>query len=72
MRSGLSFASIQNRSGAFIAPQSSSFQAAAASASWNQDEDFNLMLTDTGGEMPSRHESGRPPDVRLQTQFIRR
>ena len=50
MRSGLSFASIRNQAGAFVTPESSSFQAAAASASWSQDEDFNLILTDTPGE----------------------
>jgi phosphate transport system substrate-binding protein len=50
IRSGLSFASIQNQAGTFVKPESSSFQAAAASANWRPDEDFNLMLTDAPGE----------------------
>jgi phosphate transport system substrate-binding protein len=50
LRSGLSFASIRNQAGAFITPASSSFQAAAASASWSPEEDFNLMLTDAPGK----------------------
>jgi phosphate transport system substrate-binding protein len=46
----LGYARIRNRAGAFIAPNTASFQAAAAGANWGQARDFYLLLTDAPGE----------------------
>lgn len=50
VQSRLSFALIQNRTGRFITPDPTSFQAAAASADWTRASDFYLLLTDVPGE----------------------
>ena len=46
----LSTALIQNRAGQFVAPDTKTFQAAAASAEWGKTSDFNLMLTNAPGD----------------------
>jgi phosphate transport system substrate-binding protein len=46
----LTTALIRNRAGQFVAPESKSFQAAAASAEWSKTSDFNLMLTNAPGD----------------------
>jgi phosphate transport system substrate-binding protein len=48
-RDHLAWASVQNRSGRFIAPSAASFQAAADGAVWNPSRDFYLILTDAPG-----------------------
>ena len=46
----LSTALIRNRAGQFVAPDTKTFQAAAASAEWSKTSDFNLMLTNAPGD----------------------
>lgn len=46
-RAALSYALVQNASGAFIAPSRSSFQAAAVGADWQRSADFAVSLLDT-------------------------
>lgn len=46
----LSTALIQNRAGQFIAPETKTFQTAAASAEWGKRSDFDLMLTNAPGD----------------------
>jgi phosphate transport system substrate-binding protein len=46
----LSYAVVQNRTGRFIKPDATSFQAAAASADWRTTSDFHLLLTNAPGE----------------------
>ncbi len=46
----LAYALLQNRSGRFIRPDTTSFQAAAASADWGRASDFYVLLTDVPGE----------------------
>jgi phosphate transport system substrate-binding protein len=46
----LSTAMIRNRAGQFVAPDTKTFQAAAASAEWGKTSDFNLMLTNAPGD----------------------
>ena len=41
---------IRNRAGQFVAPNTKTFQAAAASAEWSKTSDFNLMLTNAPGD----------------------
>ena len=48
-RDHLTWGSVQNRAGRFIAPNQASFQAAAAGADWNAARDFYLILTDAPG-----------------------
>jgi phosphate transport system substrate-binding protein len=50
LQSKLAFALLQNKAGAFVAPEPKSFAAAAASAAWSGASDFNLLLTDAPGE----------------------
>jgi phosphate transport system substrate-binding protein len=50
LQSNLSYAVVQNRAGRFIKPDTTGFQAAAASADWKSTRDFYLMLTDAPGE----------------------
>jgi phosphate transport system substrate-binding protein len=50
LKAKLAFALIRNRAGTFVRPDAASFAAAAASADWAAAGDFNLMLTDAGGE----------------------
>ena len=49
-RDKLTWGSVRNRAGRFIAPSQSSFQAAADGADWNAARDFYLILTDAPGE----------------------
>lgn len=48
-RQHLTWGSVQNRAGRFIAPNQASFQAAADSANWDATRDFYLILTDAPG-----------------------
>ncbi len=48
-RAGLAFAEIQNRDGAFVRPDASSFQAAAAAVDWAGSKDFYRQLTNQPG-----------------------
>ena len=41
---------MKNKDGAFVSPDSKSFQAAAASADWAKAPGFNLLLTDQAGK----------------------
>jgi phosphate transport system substrate-binding protein len=50
LQSKLSYASIQNKAGHFVKPETKSFQAAAASGDWKAAADFDLLLTDAPGE----------------------
>jgi phosphate transport system substrate-binding protein len=46
----LAFALMKNKDGAYVAPESKSFQAAAANADWAKAAGFNLLLTDQPGK----------------------
>jgi phosphate transport system substrate-binding protein len=46
----LSYAVIQNRTGRFIKPDPTTFQAAAARADWKSASDFHVLLTNAPGE----------------------
>lgn len=46
----LNYISLQNKSGAFVAPTMDSFQAAAASADWSEKDGFGVVLTNQPGE----------------------
>ena len=48
-RNHLAWAYVQNSSGRFVAPSSTSFAAAAESARWDATKDFFLVLTDAPG-----------------------
>lgn len=45
---GLSYALIRNDAQAFVRPSVESFEATAAGARWDEDEDFDLLLADSG------------------------
>ena len=45
----MTWASVQNSSGNFVAPSAQSFQAAAAGADWSHARDFNLVMTNAPG-----------------------
>lgn len=47
---GLAHALLQNRAGRFVAPDGTTFRAAAAAADWSKTTDFHLLLTDIPGE----------------------
>ncbi len=49
VKSGLSYARIENGAGQFVSPEPKSFQAAAASADWAKAGDFALLLTESNG-----------------------
>lgn len=49
-RSGLPFASIQNKAGNFVKPDPAGVQAAANSVAWDKVEHFNASLTNQPGE----------------------
>ncbi|HET8611335.1 MAG TPA: phosphate ABC transporter substrate-binding protein PstS [Sphingomonas sp.] len=49
LQNGMSWASVQNAAGNFVAPSSASFQAAAASADWAHAQDFHLVMTNAPG-----------------------
>jgi phosphate transport system substrate-binding protein len=46
----LSYGSVQNRAGIFVAPTIESFQAAARTADWSNAREFYLVMTDAPGE----------------------
>lgn len=50
LQAKLSYAVVQNRTGRFIRPDITSFQAAAAGADWRGTSDFHILLADTPGE----------------------
>ena len=45
----MNWASLQNAAGNFVAPNSDTFQAAAATADWSKAEDFDLVMTNAPG-----------------------
>lgn len=49
LQNKMSFASMQNASGAWVQPSAESFAAAAASADWKNAKDFNLVITNAAG-----------------------
>jgi phosphate transport system substrate-binding protein len=50
LQNKMTFTLLKNREGNFVAPNSASFQAAAASADWSQAPRFYLLLTDQPGK----------------------
>ena len=50
LQNQLTYALLKNRSGGFVAPTSTSFQAAAANAKWDKAAGFYLVLTDQPGK----------------------
>lgn len=50
LQNGMSFAQLQNAAGNFVSPSAETFQAAGAGADWAGAKDFNLVITDAGGE----------------------
>mgnify|MGYP003344099889 FL=1 len=69
-----------NRGGEFVAPNSESFQSAAAFAEWEKAPGFNLLLTDqpgkkswpiTGATFILMHaKTGKPDDAKRALQFF--
>ena len=49
LQNKMTYAQLQNKAGKFVSPDSTSFQAAAASADWTHTPGFDLMLTDQPG-----------------------
>lgn len=49
LQNGMAYALLQNSAGNFVAPNSESFSAAAASADWANAKDFNLVMTNAPG-----------------------
>ena len=58
VRGKLIYGLIQNKSGAYVEPDRTSFLAAAEGADWSAEPDFHVLLTDSPGRMPIR--SWRP------------
>lgn len=50
LQNKLTFGLIQNKAGKFVQPDAKSFQAAAASADWQNSKDFHLIMTDAPGD----------------------
>ncbi|HYM71591.1 MAG TPA: phosphate ABC transporter substrate-binding protein PstS [Stellaceae bacterium] len=50
LQNKMTYAQLKNRDGAFVAPDSKSFQAAAANADWSKAPGFYLLLTDQPGK----------------------
>lgn len=50
LKTKLSYATIQNAAGKFVTPEPAAFQAAAASADWAKNSDFDLLLNNAPGE----------------------
>ncbi|MBN2722723.1 MAG: phosphate ABC transporter substrate-binding protein PstS [Deltaproteobacteria bacterium] len=50
LQNSIPFTLIRNKSGKFVKPSSSSFQAAAANAEWEKTPGFRVVLTDQNGE----------------------
>jgi phosphate transport system substrate-binding protein len=49
VQNGMTYAQLQNASGAFVSPSAESFSAAAQSADWAHASDFNLVMTNAPG-----------------------
>ncbi|SAL80660.1 ABC phosphate transporter, periplasmic ligand binding protein [Caballeronia choica] len=49
LQRNLSYAAVQNRSGAYVQPSRASFSAAATAADWTQQPDFYQIVTDAPG-----------------------
>ena len=49
LQTGMSYATLKNAAGNFVAPSAESFAAAAATADWAGARDFNLVITNAGG-----------------------
>ncbi|MBS7458934.1 phosphate ABC transporter substrate-binding protein PstS [Coralloluteibacterium stylophorae] len=49
LQNDMSYASLKNRAGQWVQPDSESFKAAAESAEWGEAEDFYLVMTDAPG-----------------------
>ncbi len=50
LQNKMTYTQLRNREGAFVAPNSASFQAAAANADWAQAPGFYMLLTDQPGK----------------------
>ena len=50
LQNKMTYTRLQNRDGAYVAPDSKSFQAAAANADWSKAPGFYLLLTDQPGK----------------------
>ena len=49
LKTNMSYAAVKNHAGKFVLPGLESFEAAAASANWNEAKDFNIVITDAPG-----------------------
>lgn len=49
LQNKMTYGSIQNKAGNFVAPNAKTFQAAAATADWSHARDFDLVMTDASG-----------------------
>jgi len=49
VQEGLAFGQVQNTYGLFVAPNTRSFQAAAATVRWRDHKDFDVLMTNAGG-----------------------
>jgi phosphate transport system substrate-binding protein len=72
LQNKLTYTLLRNRTGAFVAPSTASFQAAAANADWSKAPGFYLLLTDqpgkdswpiTGATFILLHKTQRKPEV---------
>ncbi|RUM91413.1 MAG: phosphate ABC transporter substrate-binding protein PstS [Thermodesulfatator sp.] len=50
LQNKLTYIKLKNRAGSFVAPESKTFQAAAANADWEHSEGFYVVLTDQPGK----------------------
>ncbi|WP_394540771.1 phosphate ABC transporter substrate-binding protein PstS [Lysobacter enzymogenes] len=50
MQNKMAHTQLQNAAGQFVQPSAESFQAAASTADWASAKDFNLVITNAGGE----------------------
>jgi phosphate transport system substrate-binding protein len=50
LQNKMTYTLLKNRDGAFVSPESNSFQAAAANADWSKAQGFYLLLTDQPGK----------------------
>ena len=50
LQNRMSYAQLQNAAGNFVSPSAETFQAAGAGADWAGAQDFDLVITDAGGE----------------------
>jgi phosphate transport system substrate-binding protein len=49
LKTKMAYTAVKNHAGKFVQPGLESFEAAAASANWNEAKDFNLVITDAPG-----------------------